>query len=360
MKITMFGPFPPPIGGISIHLKRMKQYLEHLGIECNIYNECKWEDVSNRIYPIKNYKSFIFRIPFIKADILHFHSIDVRIRILMGFYKILGKKVVLTVHGESLLDQLQNLRCFTRFVLLWSLKKIDKIICVNDANTNQLIKLGFSPNKVTTIAAYVNPFENKVDSQMIPKQVWDFIDEKDFIICANGCIRFYKNEDLYGIDLLIELIRKLVQNNIEVRMVVAVLDVVGQNERERNYYKSIKNKLTDNNLEGKVLLYEVNDSEFYPIVKKCNLFIRPTNVDGYGVSIAEAIYYNIPSIASDVCRRPEGTVLFRSRDLEDLYSKTVGIIDNYDVEVEKLKYIPIKDNTEPVLEIYKALSKGKL
>ena len=67
--------------------------------------------------------------------------------------------------------------------------------------------------------------------------------------------------------------------------------------------------------------------ELWPIFKKASLMIRPTNTDGYGVSIAEALYFGCPAIASDVCDRPEGTILFKNRNLDDLYDKTKRVLD---------------------------------
>ena len=41
MKINIIGPFPPPYGGISVHIKRMMLYLITNNVEVTIYNECR-------------------------------------------------------------------------------------------------------------------------------------------------------------------------------------------------------------------------------------------------------------------------------------------------------------------------------
>ncbi len=56
----------------------------------------------------------------------HFHSIDIKIRILLGVYNFFGKKIILTVHGESLTDQLKSSNFITRYLLLKSLNKLGK------------------------------------------------------------------------------------------------------------------------------------------------------------------------------------------------------------------------------------------
>ena len=66
----------------------------------------------------------------------------------------------------------------------------------------------------------------------------------------------------------------------------------------------------------------------WPLFKKVDLFLRPTNTDGFGISLAEAIHFGTLAIASDVCPRPEGTILFKNRDFNDLFTKVNKILKN--------------------------------
>lgn len=278
---------------------------------------------------------------------------------LLGFYKIFNKKIVLTVHGESLNEQIIQSNSFKRFILLKSLKSIDNIICVNPKNKEDLLKLGFDKNKVKYIPSYINPIEEKQDIEGIPKHIKEFIKESNFLISANGCVRFHNNEDLYGFDMLLDLLDRLNRNNIDASLIVNVLVVDEQNHQEREYYNYLKNRIVGLNLSEKVILFEVNNMEFYPILKESKLFVRPTNTDGFGVSIAEAIYYNIPAVASNVCDRAKGTILFRSRDSEDLYCKVKDVIDNYVSHKNAIVDIRFEDNGENLFNIYTEIKKGE-
>jgi glycosyltransferase involved in cell wall biosynthesis len=40
---------------------------------------------------------------------------------------------------------------------------------------------------------------------------------------------------------------------------------------------------------------------YWPILKKIDLFVRPTLSDNFGISIAEALHFGKKAIASDVC-----------------------------------------------------------
>lgn len=353
MKINIIGPYPPPYGGISVHIKRISKYLQNHDVEAIVYNEAKDVNKSEQVIPIKTYKKFLFKIPFLKGQIVHFHTTNIYVRAILFLYKLFNKKIILTIHGQSLHDQLAYSNIFIRNLLIFSLKKIDMTICVNPQTVDELIKLGVDKKRVIYIPSYLNPAEDEYDFKNIPETVWKFIDNSRFLISANGCIEFYNGEDLYGIDILIELINKLKINGYEVSLIIALLGCKSQNQEEKKYFQEIKSRIISYGLSKYIFVFEVIDTEFYPILEKSNLFLRTTNTDGYGVSIAEALHYKVPSAASDVCDRPNGTIIFRNRDIEDLYKKTTDIIKNYESYKNKLRNIEQQDNAGKILNIYR-------
>ena len=66
--------------------------------------------------------------------------------------------------------------------------------------------------------------------------------------------------------------------------------------------------------------------ELWPLFKKVNLMVRPTSSDGFGISISEALFFSCPAIASNVCERPTGTIIFENRNLNDLTEKCITIL----------------------------------
>lgn len=349
--IIQVGPFPPPYGGISVYIKRMKLYLDALKINNKVW--CTSEDsavagiekVRIRYLPIK----LIFNKD---VDIIHYNITGVKSKIYIGlFNKIFfrKKKKLLSIHGDS-----KELFLKYNFWIIKALNSFDTLICVKKGDKEFLMDKGIK-RTVFEIPAYLNPIEDENDIKNIPGNVWDFIYNSQFLISANSWVRFYNNEDLYGIDMLIELIKKLILNGYDADLFIALLGCESQNEEEKKHYKQLKNTILNYELSNKIFIFEVKDTEFYPVLKKSKLFLRPTNTDGDAVSIREALHYKVPSIASDVIPRPEGTVLFKTRDTDDLYNKTVDIIANYDLYKDKLKDIKQGNNAEKLLNIYKEL-----
>lgn len=344
MKINICGIYPAPYGGISIHIKRMNEFLILNDYEVVVYNEGKTK-VAN-VIPISNYK-LILKYIFSKNEIFHFHSSNVKLRILVGIFKKKSNKVIFTIHGESLNEQLSG--CFLSKILLGSLKRLDYIVCVNKKTIDELLKKGIKENKLKHIPAYINPIESPNDYDNLPINISEFIDSSEFLISFNGAVRFHNKSDLYGFDMIIDTFLNLNIKYNHLSLIICVLDVASMSGDEKKYYDKIRKKIDSNE---RVLIYEVENTEFYPILKKSKLYIRPTNTDGYAMSLAEAIYYDIPAIASNVCVRPEGTILFKNRDSSDLEDKIEFIITNYNMVFEHVKKIKVVDYKLSLRELY--------
>ncbi|PET70545.1 glycosyltransferase [Priestia megaterium] len=354
-KIALFGPYPPPYGGRSIHIKRLAQRLYENNYTVDIYHNTKAKN-ENSISKIRRVKSIIFYIFKEKYDIIHFHDRNFKlISILIFFSKFFKYKTVLTYH--SFRDNPVEYRFIEKLFFKYCIKRIDKFVCVGPSEYLKLCKY-VNSNKIEVIQSYIQPFEDEHEFCVLPNSLKKFINRSNFLITANGNIRFYNDEDLYGLDMLIDLMDKLVNNNsYNIQLLVAVLGVEEQSEKEREYYNKLKKIIKNYSLENNIYLYEVKNTELYPLLRRSQLFIRPTNTDSYGVSIAEAIYAGIPAIASNVCERPTGTILFPSRNQEKLYLQVNKVFNNYLYYHEQVETIDQIDYFNDINHLYMHLSK---
>lgn len=347
--IVQVGPYPEPIGGISIYIKRMKEYLDLQGIKNEVW------DVSGTKKNLKEIISIRLRyVPLrylFNSDIkiIHYNLCGIAPRIYIGIFNKLffkSRKKIITIHGESKNLFIRN----NNKLLSMSLNTFNVIICVKRGDKEYLRNRGISTN-IYEIPAFIYPGERDEDTK-INNNIIDFMESKNFVITANASsIQFYDDEDLYGIDMCVELMIKLKIKFLDMKIgfIFCLPDV-----NDEQYYNKMLEVIKNNNID-KNFLFITEKVELYPIIKRSNLFIRPTNVDGYGVSIAEAIYFKIPAIASDVCVRSEGTVLFESRNIEDLYDKVKIVMENYDIYKEKIKNIVLENSAEIIMDIYKKL-----
>lgn len=364
MKINLIGPYPPPYGGISIHIKRLYQKLKTLNIKSNIYCVNKTDTNNKEIKSLKLKKIILLSIFFNKNEIIHLHTSGLKVRLIMSLISFLfNKKLIITIHGVSLEEEYNRLNKFGKIIYKFLLNEISYLIVVNYKIKDWCIKNKILLNKIEVIPAYINPIINENDYLKINKEVWDFIDKskkkEEKIITANGNIRFFNSEDLYGLDLLIELIYLLKKDEYKVSLLFALLGYDDQTEEEKNYFEELENRIKKYQIDKEIFIYKVKDTEYYPILDKIDIFIRPTNTDGDAVSLREAIYFKKPNIASDVVKRPRGTLIFKTRSMKDLLEKTKFVLNNYDEERNRLEKIEVKEYYEDVLEVYKKVCRGK-
>ncbi len=357
--IVQVGPYPPPLGGISVYIKRMKEYLDLRKIKNEV-----WNVSSKTLFSIKKITNIrdinlkyvpLYYLFSNKTKIIHYSISGKKSKYFIGAFNrtiFRNRKKILTIHGDCTYLYNDNNKIMTQ-----CLNSFNVIICVKHGDKEFLENKGIKSD-IFEIPAYVNPIEKEQDRKNIPKEVWNFIDKSKFVIAANGCMRFYKEKDLYGIDMLIDLAYRLKKRNIDVNLLIALLGVEGQTDEERRYYNELKDRISKLNLEEKIFIFEVKGTEFYPMLQKSNLFIRPTNTDGDAVSLREALYFKTPSIASDVVVRPKGTILFQNRNECDLETKVTHVLKNYDYYKKIAEEIKIKDYADDVSNIYENLLYG--
>lgn len=310
MKIAIVGPYPPPYGGISVHIQRLEMLL-------------KRDNFDVRVYKNGSVKRWIFSAwgQWWKFDIVHFHDIQWFNRFLIGILSLLGVRTILTIHGDSLENQLNFLDRFSKFLLKFGLRQITHIIAVKADIHELLLSIGVQPEHVSLITAYLPPIIEEGDINKLPDDVKNFVASHEPIIVTNAfTIQVQNNHDLYGIGLAIDLCESLTKEYPR----LGILCFLSTINNPANYDKlvaQVENKNIQDNY------HFVIGQPLPPALLLSNVFIRPTYQDGYSVSLEEAIELGIPAVASDICPRTPGSLLFKTGDLTDLISKVRQVLD---------------------------------
>jgi len=237
-----------------------------------------------------------------------------KIHILFG--KIFFKKIIITFHG---FDRKKGKISKVTDHFVYSL--VDKIIVVNKEISKDL-KLPV--NKCVIKPAFLPPLMEKETS--IPDYLYEIIlkAKSDFktIISSNASrLNTFNNQDLYGLDMCIDLSVKLKNASFPFLFIFNVSSLDEGIELYQNAQESIK----INQLEHCFLLLN-EEISFVKLIEQSNVILRTTNTDGDALSIREALYLNKPVIASDIVLRPFGTILFKTRNSDDLFSKFTSVV----------------------------------
>jgi len=342
-KIAIIGPYPPPYGGISVHVQRVLQYLsENQYVFFNSSNTRFEGDISfyGKIKYIK-----VWRFLFKKYKLVHTHSTDTYLRIILGIIGIFRKNIYLHIHGVSL-SNLLNKRGMVSFIIKLLIKNLH-IIVVNLELVREINK--YKPISIHKIDAFLPP---TFDFPLLIKTLKEheqFFQNGRFIVSMNGWFTKYMGEDLYGFDLASEVLKKFRDNGINIFIVACIKGV-----KDKQLYKSFLNYITTHNIDKQFLLIHGLE-EAWPIFMASNVFMRLTNTDGLPVSIKEAIWFRTKVIASDCIVRPNTVFLFKNRSVKDLYEKLFKIFmqPQLDLKDKINQYKPKDFNYSLFSEIYK-------
>ncbi len=351
--IAFLGALPPPIGGITVDLQRLTERLETEGYEYTVYDllnqrKIRPGGVSVRI---RNRLWWMFKYFFLaREDLICCHHVDWRVRSAVGLMTLLGKKTLISVGGQRLSDDLARGNWLRKKIIAFSLRHYSYVITHNPVIRRRCLSLGVKAERLEIIYGFIPPRVKEEEIKSIPEEVWDFVDSHNPVISVNAFkIVFYKNQDLYGIDLCVDLCANLKSAYPGIGFVFCL-----PNTGDADYFQKMKQRIIDKGIEGN-FRFVTGSHQFYPILMKSQVFLRPTNTDGDATSLREALFIKVPSVASDVFPRPEGTILFRNREIDDFTSKVKDLLDNYERYKNILNTVEIEDNFQKLITVYQKL-----
>ncbi len=324
-KILIIGSIPPPVGGVTIHIKRFfDRYKNSDEIELILLDIKKKKVYSaNQTF---NAMSSISRI--ISTDIVHIH-LSGNIKIAIAFiFKLFGKKVIYTHHNI----RIRNLWLFNFFMFF-----VDRLILVNDKDIHDSVK----KYNYALIPAFLPAMESTPLSISLINKLKNY----KYIISTN-CFQmtFINGKDLYGFDLCVKAFANLVEHHKIKDSLLVLVDPSGTSTEYVN--KLVKIFKNNNNCS---ILFIKNMIDFNELSKKSTMVIRATRSDGDSLTIREALFLQRSVIASDVTYRPKGTILFKNENSDDLAMKIFDVINK---NVRSAQYKDI-NYAEEIIKIYK-------
>jgi glycosyltransferase involved in cell wall biosynthesis len=308
-KYFLIGPYPPPLGGVSVYIYRYSKILEKQGKKVEFID-------FDKMNVLKKWKFLILNC-IISPQKHTFHlngfTMLTMIALILRPFKC---EIILQNHSIRVLDTFSRLK---KIITNLFIKKLDQCVLVGEHLRDGYIKNNIQlPKRIVVKSPFLPPpleDEGGILSTY-SDEVFEFINSHDHILIGNASkIEFYQGIDLYGIDMCIEAIRLLKRKYPKIGLIFALAEIGNE-----DYFNTISNKIKGYNLDNNIL-FLTGQKELWPLFKKAQIMVRPTYSDAYGISIEEAIYFNCEAVASNVCKRPKGTILFENRNLNDFVSK---------------------------------------
>jgi len=312
LKKLLIGPLVPPIGGVATHISR---YSALYGTPVIEENDIRSMQKAIKIFLLKDTEIYI-------------HSSSYYITFLLLVKRAIfrrGCKIFLVNHNfQSICNYKQrtkyrllhfmHYRLVHRCEAIYAVSQeiIDKMEGIYGKATYILFD-PFVPPDVSTESRIIETYE---------PEVLNFIKTHALVLCSGAWhISFHNGADLYGFDLLIELIERIKDRIPGIGLVF----FIGNPTYNEEYIKECMNRIERFGISENIQLV-TGQKEMWPIIKRSDLFIRATNTDGDPISIKEALFLHTPVLASDCVKRIDEVELFKNRNIDSLEIQTLRML----------------------------------
>lgn len=229
---------------------------------------------------------------------------------------------------------------FNKYFAAKIYSKFNKIFVVSNEGRSKLI------NVVPGIKEKTEVFANVVSSRLIYSQLNEgngFSDKFDGLrILTVGRLSAEK-----GQDIAIRVLARLIKNEYKVKWYC-----IGEGNSRKEYEKLVE----DYSLQGKFLFLGSNSNP-YPYIEQCDLYVQPSRHEGYCIALAEARCLKKPIVTTDFTgakeqiRDGETGLIVRFNE-DEIYDAITNLINNTDICIKFSNNLE-KDSFDYALEMEK-------
>jgi glycosyltransferase involved in cell wall biosynthesis len=261
-----------------------------------------------------------------KFDVCHFNSTNALFGAIGAKISNSKPKTVFTIHGLSILDPNYKKNLWLKpiywLIFKFLLSFVDIPVFVSSKNLEDAKKLKLAKNGIV-IYIYNGILEPEFLEREIAKKFFEEkikIDLKEkFLIASIGRLDYSKNYE-FLLDVFPEILK--IKPN-------AILIIIGEGPER----KKLENLIEKKSLKEKIFLIgEVKDASKY--LKAFDLFVLPSRYEGLSITLIEALFAQIPILASDVGGNEE---IVGKNCVFDLNNKEIFLQKFQNLEIPKAK-----------------------
>jgi len=342
MNVVLLGVFPPPIGGVSIHVQRLAEYLLEQGHSVEVLDYPGTGGDAKPTYVIRLPRTLPGKLWFIGRfarrqtpnTVIHFHvAAMARFRLIAPLLFLMFRRQpkLITVHSGLFTGERQ--RWLAKVYLRWVLLSCHHIIPVTDELAVYLQGLGVPAQRMTVIPAYIAKAP-QVDR--LPADLARLKPTRKLVMTSGFLM------PPYNYDVLIRVMAQLDRDRFHFVFVFYA-------ETDPQYEAAILGQLAA--FENVTILRDQPPDVFLSTLRACDIYVRTTVMDGDAITIREALDFGCTVFATDSVKRPEACRLFRYDDPASLRV----LFDEWGDSDASAPQVNPGSNAQRVLHLYEAL-----
>jgi len=307
VRVLLLGSYPPPYGGLQVHIVALRRFLLERSVACSVINLDRHRDGGeDGVYYPRSALGVLWLLLRLPYDVVHLHvGGDLTTRhLVLGLVCswLPGKKSVLTLHSggypSSPAGQATSRKSIRGFVL----RRFDRVVGVNDEIVDLFQRAGVPSTRAHLIEPHAL-FQHDIDDLLLTdrdsalgERLSPFFDAHDPVLLTVGLL-----EREYNLALQVEALAALRETHHR-----AGLAIIGSGSLESELRALIAEKPYAEHI---LLCGDVEHRATLRAIADCDLLLRPTSYDGDAISVREALHFGTPVLASDNGMRPAGVRL---------------------------------------------------
>jgi len=312
MKVLLVGDFPPPHGGVAVHVEQLWRSFSAAGVTVRVLDIGHGpRDKSPEVIAARGPGELASLLARFSSDgwLIHLHTSgnnpkSFLVAAAAGVALRPSPGRVITLHS-GLLPRFLEENYGHRVLAHAALRGYARIVAVSGAVRDAVLSLDIPPHRVVVHPAFC---ASQVVGGDAPPQVLRMFQRRTPVLAY-----VHHPSRVYGRQLLFGALAKL--RSREPHLGLAMFGVETGSPEVRADAKSagVEDLIED--------LGELQHPEALAVMEHASAFVRPTLADGDALTVREALALGTPCVASDVTARPEGTIVFRTGDADDLADK---------------------------------------
>lgn len=342
LKVLLIGDYPPPMGGIAVHVQQLHHALERAGVECKVLDIGKRGRADPGVIDGRGYKNYAKHLLRHASEgwLLHLHTsgnnpkawtVAMSVAVAGQMFR---TPSVITVHS-GLVPQLFPTDAQMRRRAQVALVGYSHIVTVSDAVQETLLDLGMRPERLSVFPAYI---ASEVRPGEPPALLAEARKRRKPMLAAA-----HHPSPVYGRKLVFEALSLLAPKFQDIG-----LALFGPGTGSEEYAEDAARYGVEHLLED---FGELDHDQALAVMKAADVFVRPTTADGDSVSVREALTLGVACVATDVAHRPPGTIVARAGNARDLAEKIERAL------VRRPKPVPQPDSSVFLGQLYARLSR---
>jgi glycosyltransferase involved in cell wall biosynthesis len=317
MKVLFVGPYPPPHGGISVHVWSAHALMKRAGQQSNVLNIDPRAAESDAYIKISGALDLIRELG---RHVRSGWSLNVHtnghnpkswaIAMVCGIAGRFGPGAELTLHSGIAPAYIRSAPKWMRRVIRHTCHMYNDVVCVSSEIAAAVAGVGLPQERIHIMPAFL-PVE--VTPVAIPDEIERWLAQHSPVIT---CTMFFRPE--YGFDLLVQAVERLRKTWPRVGCLV-----MGSGENREQAAALVQERGLSDTI---ALCGDLDHELCLVLMSRSAVFVRPTFRDGDSISVREAVALGVPVVASNVGTRPEGVHLFQVGEVDELVERMIPIL----------------------------------